>query len=187
MDDPFPNFPAPPIPNLEIRFTADLDGLALRKMLSDEETLPWFPFSEGKELEDAVNLWMGFSKFRLGLTAVIHGHVVGLAVLLPLPYKKMAHQTAFYMVVDPIFRKMGIGTHLLRNLMHLAIQRFRLEFIHAEVYEGSPILPLLQRAGFVCCFRQPDYAAVQGKLLPRWLMQRRLSSADQDPLMRRDG
>lgn len=157
MIDPYPELPAPDLPDLELRFTADLDGVDLRRILSHPKVWPWFPFSEGKELEEGASLWMSFCRYRLGLTALWNNRVVGMGVLFPLPYKKIAHQTSFYLVVDPEWQRRGIGTTLLRNLMHLAVQRFRLEFIHADAYQGCPILPLLERAGFVACLIQDDY------------------------------
>lgn len=157
MTDPYPELPAPDLPELELRFTADFDGIDLRRILAHPEVWPWFPFSEGRELEEAAALWMSFCRYRLGLTALFENRVVGMGVLFPLPYKKMAHQTSFYLAVDPEWQRRGIGTTLLRNLMHLAKQRFRLEFIHADVYQGCPILPLMERAGFEACLVQDDY------------------------------
>lgn len=187
MSDPFPDLPPPDLAQLDLRFTADFDGIELRAMLSNPDTWQWFPFSEGKELEDAIAFWMSLSRYRLGLTAVWDGKIVGMGVLLPAPYKKMAHQTSFYIVVAEPWRRKGIGTTILRNLMHLARERFRLEFIHADVYQGSPILSLLERGGFFCCFTQADYVQVGSRLVARHLMQKRLTPGQVELQIRRDG
>jgi GNAT superfamily N-acetyltransferase len=191
MSDPFPELPAPDLPHLDMRWTVELDGPKLRALLSEADTLQWFPCAPGKELEDTLSLWMNFSRYRLGITALWDGQIVGFGVLLPLPYKKMSHQTAFFLVVDPEWRRRGIGTSLLRNLMHLAKQRFHLEFIHADVYQGSPILPLLERAGFACCFTQDSYILLGDQLVARHVMQRPLvlprPNEGEIPNLRRDG
>jgi GNAT superfamily N-acetyltransferase len=184
--DPFPELPDPATPELHIRFTADLDALDLRRILSHREVWQWFPFSEGKELDDSIGLWMAFAKHRLGLSALLEGQLVGMGVLLPMPYKKMAGRSAFYLAVHPEFQRRGVGTSLLRNLMHLGRDRFHLEFIHADVYQGCPLMPILERAGFICCVEQSHYIQMGDDLAARRLMQKSLSAV-QEPLKGRDG
>ena len=185
--DPFPDIPVDPDDGLQVRWTVPLDALRLRKALQEEETLRWFPFSQGKELDDAVTCWMSFAQYHCSLTAMLDGKWAGIGVLYPFPYQKMRHQALFYLLVPEPMRGKKVATHLLRNLMYMGRTRFHLEFIHADVYEGCPILPLVARAGFTCCFRQEDFIEDQGRRLARHLMQKDLRGIPVEQIARRDG
>lgn len=172
--DPFPELPVEHDLDLQIRWTVPLDALRLRKTLNDPDTLRWFPFAKGKELDDAVTCWMSFAQYRCGLSAMLNGEWAGMAILYPFPYQKMRHQALFYLLVSPEQRRQKVGTHLLRNLMFLGRTRFQLEFIHADVYEDCPVLPLLDKAGFSCCLVQENFIEDQQQRRARRVMQRDL-------------
>ncbi len=64
------------------------------------------------------------------------------------PYQKLAHQCLFAIIVDEKLRGKGVGAKLMEELMALGKERFHLEFVHLEVYEGNPAINLYRRLGF---------------------------------------
>lgn len=145
------------IPGYDMRFTVMTDQRFLHDWLSKPGVLHWFPMSEGKELEDAIQCWIGFSRYNCSLTATIDGEPCGIGTLFLMPYQKVAHHCLFKLIVDLPFRRKGIGTSLVRNLKHLAKQRFRLELMHIEVFEGNPLIHILTEQGFREFARQESY------------------------------
>jgi putative acetyltransferase len=132
---------------LEVRYTSSLDYKALMDMLEDKETISNFPFSSD-EMKDAVNGWISFSRLNSSLTGVINGEIVSVATLFLMPYKKLTHIALFYIVVKKEYRKKGIGSSMLKNLINLAQNYFKLESIYIEVFEGSKIIKILKKFDF---------------------------------------
>lgn len=129
---------------------ADLsDHQYLVQWLSQPGVLRGFPLTDVREIEDAARIWLSYMKFGAVLTAVYDGIPCGIANLYIQPYKKLAHQALFAIVIDESFRGKGIGTRLLSELFELAKDKFHMEFIHLEVYEGNPAIRLYERFGFV--------------------------------------
>lgn len=89
-----------------------------------------------------------YCKYRSSLTAVLDGEVVGIAYLNLHPYRKIAHQALFTIIVDEKVRGKGIGRALLEGLEKLARDGFSLESLHLEVYEGNPAIRLYRRMGY---------------------------------------
>lgn len=141
----------------DIRYTYITDTPYLRKWLNDPQVQKWFPVSEEKEIDDAVQCWIGFSRYSSSLTATINGSPCGIATLFLMPYRKVAHQCLIKLVVDPKHQGKGIGSSLLKNLKHLAKNYFHLELMTIEVYEGNPIIHLLLKQGFYEYTRQEKY------------------------------
>lgn len=133
---------------LEVRYTEVSDEPYLREWFSDPTILRWFPMAEPVEIEDTVQRWIGFSRFRCSLTAVYEGKPCGLATLYLMPYRKIAHQCQFGMIVKKEYRGKGVGSVLLNNLIHLAKEYFKIELLHLEVYYGNPAINLYKRFGF---------------------------------------
>jgi len=156
---------------LDIRYTYVTDSPYLRQWLDLPQVQKWFPVSEEKEIEDAVQCWIGFSRYSCSLTAVLDGVPCGIATLFLMPYKKVAHHALFKLVVDPQYQRRGIGTSLLKNLKHLAKSYFRLDLIHTEVFEGNPLIHLLEAQGFQIYATQADYVKNQGEYLGRILYE----------------
>lgn len=144
------------IEGYDIRFSEEKDLKFLQKYFEDPVSLEPFAFGE-KEKEVSLKNWIGFAKFKASLTAVIEEKPCALGTLFLMPYKKVAHQCSFYLIVDPKHRRQGIGTSMVRNLVHLAKNRFRLEMIHIEVYEPNPIVQLLEKQGFSQIVRQENF------------------------------
>lgn len=158
----------------DIRYSVMEDGEYLKKWLKDPNVLRWLPPSEGKELEDAAQCWIGFSKYLASLTAVVNDVPCGIGTLFLMPYRKVAHHCLFKIVVDPKYQRKGIGTSLVKNLKNLAKTRFKLEFMHIEVFEGNPIIPLLQAQDFVISARQEKFVKDGDKYMARVVMEANL-------------
>lgn len=155
----------------DIRYTHVDDAPILRKWIDAPGALHWFPMSTPAEVENAVQVWIGFSRISSSLTATYQGKPIGIGTLFLMPYRKVAHHCIFKIIVDPDFRRRGAGTLLLRNLKHLAKNYFRLELMHIEFFEGNPIEKLLKKENFREFARQPNYVKEGDRYLGRVLME----------------
>jgi ribosomal protein S18 acetylase RimI-like enzyme len=142
---------------LDIRYTYVTDTPYLRQWLLTPNVQKWFPVSEEKEIEDAVQCWIGFSRYSSSITATLNSVPCGMGTLFLMPYRKVAHHCLFKIVVDPKCQGQGIGSSLLKNLKHLAKNYFHLELMHIEVFEGNPFISLLQKYDFHEFARQDKY------------------------------
>jgi GNAT superfamily N-acetyltransferase len=132
----------------QIRFTEIADGKFLKEWLEDDGVNRWFPMYDAPEIEDAVQRWVGFSRYRCSLTAVIDSVPKGIATLYLQPYRKLAHQCEFGIIVAPDARNQGIGNFLLEQLEKLAKDTFKIELIHLQVYQDNPAKHLYERRGY---------------------------------------
>src|SRR3990167_1597264 len=103
-------------PGYDIRFSELDDLAALTQWFSQPNACDDFPF-DSEEKEDALKNWIGFSKFKASLTGTIEGTPCSIGTLFLMPYKKVAHHCSFYLIVDPLHRRRGIGTSMIRNLL----------------------------------------------------------------------
>lgn len=159
--------------DLEIRFTELSDGKYLKEWLSDPSVAKCFPMSDNVEIEDAVNRWIGFSRYKCSLTAVKHGEVCGITTLYLQPYRKLAHQCEMGIVVSHKFRNQGIGAVLMKNVMHLAKHNFHIELLHLQVNGINPAIHLYQRLGFKEFGRQTHWIKEDnGVYISRVFMER---------------
>lgn len=161
-------------PDFDIRYSRIDDIEALRFWLKTEGILHWYPPSDDEELENFIRIWIGFTRFSASLTATYQDKPVGMACLYLMPYRKVAHQALFQIIVDPDHQRMGVGKALVRNLKHLAKSYFRLELLNVEILDESPLIPLLSGLGFVEFVRQENYVKEDGKYYPRILMEAEL-------------
>jgi putative acetyltransferase len=137
--------------------------------------LEGFPLNDLREIEDAARIWISYSKQQAVLTALWDGVPCGIANLYLQPYQKMSHQCLFAIIVDEKYRGKGIGAKLLRELMTLAKERFKLEFIHLEVYQGNPAINLYKRLGFKEYGVHRRFMKDQGRYIDKILMQKYLN------------
>lgn len=151
------------IPDYDIRYSELEDLSYLTEWFSMPGSCDDYPCSEG-EKEDFLKNWIGFSKFKAGLTATIGKVPCGIGSLYLMPYRKVAHHCSFYLMVDPAHRKKGVGTSLVRNLLHLAKTRFRLESVHVEMFEPSSLLSILKKLEFRFIFRQERFVKMEDGL-----------------------
>ncbi len=147
----------------DIRYTVAEDAAFLDKWLSIPGMLELFPASNEKEKEIMLRFWMGFVRFRCSLTATFQNKPCGIGTLFLMPYRKVAHLSMLYLVVDPEFQQKGIGGSLLKNLKHLAKNYFRLEHLQMELFEGNEMMiRLLSHNGFSLFMRQEGFVKENG-------------------------
>ena len=146
----------------DIRFSRLLDKTVLKEWVSHPEVLRWFPMEGEKEIEMMVRNWAGFSRYRSSLTATYDHKPIGMATLFLMPYQKVAHLAMLNIVVAPHMQRKGVGMSLVRNIVHLAKNQFKLKSVHIELVEGCPLIPLLKKQNFTRVFRQEDYFEVNG-------------------------
>ena len=164
----------PELPGFDIRYTTQDDAKYLLEWLSDPMTLRYFPMREPAEIEDSVNRWIGFSRFKSSITAMVDGEPVGLATLYLQAYRTLAHQCEFGLIVSPKYRGKGIGTHLMRNILHLAKSYFNIEVLHLQVHGENPAINMYKKFGFSEFGRQTRWGKDGGTFLTRVLMERYL-------------
>ena len=163
-----------PKDSLTIRLAEEADQKYLVEWLLQPGVLEWFPLADLREVEDAARIWVSYSKYEAVLTALWDSVPCGIANLYLQPYKKLAHQCLFAIIVDEKFRGKGVGTKLLQDLMTLAKERFKIELLHLEVYEGNPAIHLYQRLGFTEYGIQRHFVKEGDKYLDKILMQKTL-------------
>lgn len=156
---------------IDIRYSEMSDLPYLVKWLKEPDTLYWFPMSSEKDVEETATNWIGFSKWRSSLTATINKEPVAIGTIFLMPYRKMIHISTFYLIVDSKFRKQGIGSDMIRNLLNLAQKYFHLESLYCEIYEGCPILSILIKNEFKVFARQEHFVKENDKYLSRILLE----------------
>lgn len=160
--------------DLTIRFGKVEDGKYMKKWLMEPGILKWFPMYSEAEIDDAVNICMSYIPYNAVLTAEYKNEVCGMTNLYIPFFKKFSHHALFVIIVGQEFRGKGIGTALLKDLIALAKERFKLEFLHLEVYEGNPAVSLYQKMGFIKYGYQKHFIKSEGQYLGKVLMQRDL-------------
>jgi RimJ/RimL family protein N-acetyltransferase len=161
--------------SIDIRYSDLADGRYLKEWLLEPSIGKWFPIYDEAEIDDAVQRWIGFSRYKCSLTALKEGKPCGIGTLYLQPYRKLAHQCEFGIVVGHGYRGEGIGTELLRNLMHLAKDKFKIEILHLQVYAENPAINLYKRLGFVEFGRQTHWIKeIDGTYTGRVFMEKYL-------------
>ena len=156
--------------DFDIRFSVEQDFASLEGWFSDPSVSDDYPFTFD-EREATLKNWIGFSKYNASLTGLIGDQPIAIGTLFLMPYKKVSHHCSFYLIVDPDHRRKGVGTSMVRNLLHLAKTRFRLESVHVEIYEPSHLQPLLLKLGFEAFARQEGFVKLGDCLRARVLME----------------
>jgi RimJ/RimL family protein N-acetyltransferase len=136
------------VEDLEIRYSEMEDGHKLYEWLQERENAKWFPMLGERELQMLVRNWAGYFQHRSSLTGLIDHKVCAVGTLFLMPYQKVSHHASFSLIVDKAYRSRGVGFSMVKNLLHLAKNFFHLEGVCVEVFEGCPILPLLEKFSF---------------------------------------
>jgi RimJ/RimL family protein N-acetyltransferase len=150
------------IKEFDIRYTRQMDAVYLKSWLENAQALKYFPMEDAAEIEFSLSYWMSLTKYQCSLTATIQHIPCGVATLFLLPYKKIAHHCSFKICVDPNHWNKGIGTNLVKNVLHLAKNYFHLEAVHIEVFGNNPLIFLLEKMGFHEFARQENYVKIDG-------------------------
>lgn len=157
-----------------IRFGEESDQKYLVDWLLQPGVLERFPLADLREIEDAARIWVSYHKHHAVLTALWDGVPCGIANLYLQPYQKLAHQCLFAIIVDEKMRGKGVGTKLIQELMALGKERFKLQFMHLEVYEGNPAINLYRRMGFEVYGVHPKFMKDKDRYYDKILMQKYL-------------
>lgn len=157
---------------VQIRYTEPGDAPYLKQWLLEPGVGRWFPMYDELEVEDAVGRWISFCRYKCSLTAVIDGIPCGLTTLYLQPYRKLAHQCEFGIIVGGDNRGQGVGSALLTSLMQMAKENFRLELLHLTVYAKNPAIRLYHRFGFREFGRQTHWIKEDGVYVGRIFMER---------------
>jgi RimJ/RimL family protein N-acetyltransferase len=159
------------IPGFDIRFSQLDDAAYLSSWLSYPDACDDFPFNV-EEKEEAIRNWVGFARYNASLTGMMNGTPCAFGTLFLMPYKKVSHHCSFYLIVDPQHRRKGIGTSMVRNLLHLAKERFRLESVHAEMFVPCALERILEKLHFVPFAKQDDFEKIdEHRYRPRLLVE----------------
>jgi RimJ/RimL family protein N-acetyltransferase len=133
---------------LEVRYTELDDGKYLKSWLMDPSASSWFPMSDEVEIDDAVMRWIAFCRYKCSLTIVKEGVPCGIATLYLQPYRRLAHQCEFGIIIGHEYRGTGVGTILMSSLLHLAKEKFKIYLLHLQVCGANPAIRFYQRFGF---------------------------------------
>ena len=158
------------IPGFDIRFSELDDAAYLSSWFSYPDACDDYPFSIDEKGESLKN-WIGFSKYKASLTGTMKGVPCAVGPLFLMPYRKVAHHCSFYLMVDPEHRRKGIGAAMVRNLLHLAKTRFKLESVHVEIYEPSLFRSILERLNFQPFAHQENFVKIGGVSRSRLLLE----------------
>lgn len=157
---------------VEVRYTEPGDAKYLKEWLSEPGVLRWFPMEDQLEIDDAVMRWIAFYRYKCSLTVLKDGVPCGLATLYLQPYRKLAHQCEFGIIMGDGYRNMGIGSYLMSSLMHLAKENFKIELLHLQVYAENPAMRLYTRFGFKEFGRQNSWIKEDNRYVGRVFMER---------------
>lgn len=158
--------------HISIRMGEDADQKYIVEWLLQPGVLKWFPLTDLREIEDAARIWISYAKQNAVLTALWDGAPCGIANLYIQPFKKLAHQCLFAIIVDERYRGKGVGTQLLGDLIELAKNRFHIELLHLEVYEHNPAIGLYRKFGFEEYGIQKHFLKEDGVYTSKVLMQK---------------
>lgn len=159
---------------ISLRPPLDSDAQELKRWLMDPVILRWFPMCNEREVDDSVRIWMGYAKLGAGITALWEGVPCGMFNLYIQPFKKLKHTCLFSIIVDEKYRGKGVGKALIEQGQKLAKERFNIEILHLEVYQGNPAQRLYERMGFVVYGSQPHFIKDQGEYITKIFMQKNL-------------
>lgn len=162
--------------SLNIREATEEDHIHLREWLMEPGVLQWFPMDSEKEVEDAAKIWTFYSRWKSCFIAEIDSVPCGSVLLNLTKFEKVQHQCLLSIIVSEKYRNLGIGTKLLDFIEKTAVEKFKIELLHLEVYENNPAQRLYERAGYKIYGHHPKFlkegSVYKSKILmQKWLIQ----------------
>ncbi len=134
--------------SIKIRNLVDGDAEYLSQYLMEPEVLCYYPMSNMAEVQESIKIWKHYGRRGNAYTAEVGHKPAGMAILYVNTFKKPSRQALFAIVVGDKFRGKGIGTKLMKHLMHEAKHTYGIYNLHLEVYETNPAVSLYKRLGF---------------------------------------
>jgi ribosomal protein S18 acetylase RimI-like enzyme len=160
--------------SIHVRPSTEDEAPLLAKWIAEPDILRWFPMTDQREIDDAVRIWMGYTRMQAAFTAEYEDKPAGMAVLYLQTYQRFSHHCLFAIIVDASYRNLGIGKALIEHFEKAARDQFHIKLLHLEVYEGNPAIRLYERLGFKEYGRHPRFIKDQGKYISKILMQKEL-------------
>ena len=157
---------------IELRYSQADDDVYLKEWLSEPEAAKGFPIDGEMELDDAVVRWLVFYRLQASLTILVDDRPAGIATLYLQPYGRLVHQCEFGIVVSKEYRGKKIGRYLLKSLICLAKEKFKIEVLHLQVYAENRAVEFYKKFGFKEFGRQERWAKENGQPLARLLMEK---------------
>jgi ribosomal protein S18 acetylase RimI-like enzyme len=161
--------------HIALRPSVETDIPLLSSWINQPDVLCWFPMSDQREIDDSVRIWTGYIRIGASFTAEYQGEPAGMAVLYLQPYKRFSHHALFAIIVDSRHRNLGVGRALIQHFEKEAREKFSIELLHLEVYDGNPAIRLYERMGFREYGRHPRFIKENGKYICKILMQKDIS------------
>lgn len=154
-----------------IRYLEASDLKPLKEWLMMPGELYGYPMCDRDEVDAFANVCVSYGKHKASITATINENgkerPVGVGSLFLLPYKKLFHHSGAYLMIDPKVRGRGIEQSMIKNLKHLGKNYFKLEQLHFEQVEDSPLIPFLLESGFRQIFKQDGFFLEGDKMYAR--------------------
>ena len=145
---------------MDIRYSRGLDELCLTQWAKHPKLQPFLACRGDEEIKNFCRTWIFFAQKQAGLSVVIKDTNVGMGVLILMPYQKVMHHAMLQIMVDPDQARQGVGSTLLKNILHLAKDYLKLEMVFMELIGPTPHLSFFLKRGFKVYAEQKGY--VQG-------------------------
>ena len=134
--------------SVTIRNLEDSDAEYLSQYLMEPEVLRYYPMSNMAEVQESIKIWKQYGRRGNAFTAEVNYKPAGMAIIYVNTFQKLSRQCLFAIVVGDKYRGKGVGTKLMKHLMHKAKHDFGVYNLHLEVYDGNPAISLYKRLGF---------------------------------------
>lgn len=157
---------------IHVRMGCDGDIPYLQEWLSDPATSHCMPCGEPAEIEECAKLWVELHTQQAVLTAEVEGVPRGVCILFLSTYIQLRHQCMHILVVDPKYRRHGVGSLLLEEATWWAKEGCGIELLHAELMEGCEAVPFYLHRGYELFARQAGWAKEGECYVGRVLVER---------------
>lgn len=148
------------------------DAPILQQWLSDPGTALCMPCGEPAEIEDCAKRWVELYDQQAVLTAEVDGVVRGMVILFLQTYLQLRHQCMHILVVDPAYRRKGVGSLLLEEATWWAREGCGIELLHTELTEGTEAEAFYRHRGYEVFGCQEGWSKVDERYFGRVLVEK---------------